>query len=396
MIIAEINVGPSIEKKYFLQNELYDFLGKKYKKFYFINTYNIRNKKKLKINYQFFKKKNIIHFNPKSFSELNIFLSKNNIFLINNLSFGFRNIYLHYLVSRKNIFQISFSNILQFNSYKVENWTHVNLIKKIKFYYSKRFSLFVYRILIILRLINQIDILCISQKNIYKNYKSSYNKKTLLIKKYKEIKSTSVKLPFVNTQKKQYEKYITFIDTGILHMDILRRGHIINKKMVNDYLSYLKTYLLNLNKLFRKKIVICLHPSSNYNLYKKKLRDFEIYKYKTEKYISNSFLVLFHDSTAIFSAILLKKKIISLKSNIMGNYLNARRLFYIKKFFFEEHNIEQNLKLNRKKLTIQLNKKVKNYEKIIKKIYFSEKNSLSIQKIMDNEIQKYKIMLNKY
>ena len=42
----------------------------------------------------------------------------------------------------------------------------------------------------------------------------------------------------------------------------------------------------------------------------------------------------------------------------MGNYLNARRLFYIKKFFFEEHNIEQNLKLNRKKLTIQLNKKV--------------------------------------
>ena len=92
MIIAEINVGPSIEKKYFLQNELYDFLGKKYKKFYFINTYNIRNKKKLKINYQFFKKKNIIHFNPKSFSELNIFLSKNNIFLINNLSFGFRNI----------------------------------------------------------------------------------------------------------------------------------------------------------------------------------------------------------------------------------------------------------------------------------------------------------------
>ena len=396
MIIAEINVGPSIEKKYFLQNELYDFLGKKYKKFYFINTYNIRNKKKLKINYQFFKKKNIIHFNPKSFSELNIFLSKNNIFLINNLSFGFRNIFLHYLVSRKNIFQISFSNILQFNSYKVENWTHVNLVKKIKFYYSKRFSLFVYRILIILRLINQIDILCISQKDIYKNYKSSYNKKTLLIKKYKEIKSTSVKLPFINTQKKQYEKYITFIDTGILHMDILRRGHIINKKMVNDYLSYLKTYLLNLNKLFRKKIVICLHPSSNYNLYKKKLRDFEIYKYKTEKYISNSFLVLFHDSTAIFSAILLKKKIISLKSNIMGNYLNARRLFYIKKFFFEEHNIEQNLKLNRKKLTIQLNKKVKNYEKIIKKIYFSKKNSLSIQKIMDNEIQKYKIMLDKY
>jgi len=41
MIITEICTGNSTEKRYYLQRDLYDFLGKKYKKFYFINVNNI-------------------------------------------------------------------------------------------------------------------------------------------------------------------------------------------------------------------------------------------------------------------------------------------------------------------------------------------------------------------
>ena len=96
MIIGELSCGTSCEKRYYLQKNLYDILGKKYKKFYFINNHNIFNKKKLKINYNFYKKKNIIHFNPKSVSELNEFLNKNDIFLINNVSFQFKHIFLSY------------------------------------------------------------------------------------------------------------------------------------------------------------------------------------------------------------------------------------------------------------------------------------------------------------
>ena len=398
MIIGELTNSSSFEKKYSLQQNLYDYLGKKYKKFYFINTYNIFNKNKSKINYSFLKKKNIVHFNPKTITELNDFLNKNKIFLINNLSFKFQHIFLYYLTSKKNIRQISFTNILAFSNYKVENWSHVNLLGKIKFLFKKKFLLFFYRILVILRVINQIDIMCIANKKVLKKYNYNKDKKTIFIKRYKYIKATSVKLPVVLNNIKQSKKYITFIDTGIQHKDMLNRGYIINPSMAKNYFLFLKTYLENLKKIFNKEIIICLHPSSNFNLYKKNLSNFKLCKYKTEKYVSNSFIVLFHESTAIFSAIFFKKKIISLKSNILGTYLNARRLFYTKEFSFVEHNIEQNIKIKKKELINQLNARIQDYEIIIKKNYFTDKNSLPIEKIIDNEIGKFSktnIILNK-
>ena len=87
MIIAELCNITSFEKRYYFQKNFYDYLSKKYKKFYFINIHNILEEKKIKVNYLFFKKKNIIIFNPKTVNELKEFLNKNEIFLINNLSF---------------------------------------------------------------------------------------------------------------------------------------------------------------------------------------------------------------------------------------------------------------------------------------------------------------------
>jgi len=388
MIIAVLSNATSFEKKYIIQQNLYDFLGKKYKKIYFINIRNIFNKKKVKINHEFFKKKNVIFFNPKTINELNKFLDKNSIFLINNLSFQFKLIPFHYLVSKKNIFQISFDNTFQVLNYKIANWTHASFLAKIKFLFTKKISLILYRILIILRIINQIDTLYVSQKKVFARYKPSHNKKTLFIKKYKKIKTTSVRLPLIENKIKKTEKYITFIDQNILHEDFLKRGHVINKEMVKKYFLFLKTYLINLKKKFHKEIIVCLHPSSNHYLYKKNLKEFKIYKYKTEKYIINSFLVLFHDSTAILSAIMLKKKIISLKGNTQGPYAEARRAYILKQIPFVQHDIQQKLKIKKRILTYELNNKVKNYTKIMNKNYFTDKTSLPIQKIIDIEIQK--------
>jgi hypothetical protein len=391
MIIAELCNITSYEKRYIFQQNLYDFLAKKYKKFYFINVYNIFNKKKLKINYAFFKKKNITFFNPKTIKELNEFLNKNNIFLINNLSFQFIHIPFHFLVSKKNIFQISFDNTFQVLNYKISNWTHASFVAKIKFLFTKKISLVFYRILIILRIVNQINTLYVSQKKVFKRYKISHSKKTLFIKKYRQIKTTSVRLPLVDNKIKKSEKYITFIDQNIVHEDFLKRGHLIDKKMVKKYFLFLKIYLTKLKEKFHKEIIICLHPSSNHSLYKKNLKDFKIYKYKTEKYIINSFLVLFHDSTAVLSAIMLKKKIISLKSNIQGPYAEARRIYILKKIPLIQHDIHQKLKIDKKKLTYELNNKANNYLKIINMNYFTNKTSLPIEKIIDTEIQKIKL-----
>ena len=195
-------------------------------------------------------------------------------------------------------------------------------------------------------------------------------------------------MPVIQSKIKESEKYITFVDQNILHKDFLKRGHKINDKMVEKYFLSLRNYLSNLKKKFHKEVVICLHPSSNYHLYKRNLRKFKICKYETDKHILHSFLILFHDSTAIFSAMLLKKKIISLKSNIRGPYAEARRHYILKKIPLIYHDIDQDIKIKKKELTYKLNNKVKNYEKIINKIYYTDKSSLPIEKIIDDEIQK--------
>ena len=157
--------------------------------------------------------------------------------------------------------------------------------------------------------------------------------------------------------------------------------------MVKSYFCFLKAYLMNIKKKFRKDVIVCLHPSSDYQLYKKELSGLKVYKYKTERYIVKSFLVLFHESSTIFSAILLKKKIICLKSDIMGAYSNARRnFFYLNKIDLVEHNIQKKIQIKTKLLIRKLDKNIDSYEKFSKSFY-TDKNSLPIQNIIDNNIQ---------
>ena len=74
-----------------------------------------------------------------------------------------------------------------------------------------------------------------------------------------------------------------------------------------------------------------------------------MFKYQTEKYILNSYILLFHDSSSIFNGIL-QKKIIHLKSNIMGSHANRRAEFYMKKIKFVRHDIEKKLLISKKLL----------------------------------------------
>ena len=55
-----------------------------------------------------------------------------------------------------------------------------------------------------------------------------------------------------------------------------------------------------------------------------------------------------------------KKKIIHLKSNIMGSHANRRAEFYMKKIKFVRHDIEKKLLISKKKLVINLNNNLKN------------------------------------
>lgn len=386
MIIGEICNNESFEKKFYLQKNLYSFLSQKHKKFYFINIFYILNKKKVFKKYSLYKK-NILIFNPKNINELNIFLKKDKIFLINNLSIKLTHIFFHYLVSKKNIFQVSFLNVAMFSNYKVENWDHADFIQKTNFIFRKRLSLIFYRLLIILKIINQIDILYVSQKKVFIRFSNYYNKKSFLLKRYRSILKTNIKRPFLKKIKRKKDKYITFIDSNILHPDYKKRGQKIDKKLLKNYFFFLNNYLINLQKMFKKEIIICLHPSSNKKLYRKELKGFKMFKYQTEKYILNSYILLFHDSSSIFNGILQKKKIIHLKSNIMGSHANRRAEFYMKKIKFVRHDIEKKLLISKKKLVINLNNNLKKYDTFLNNFYFYKNSNLSIEKLLDKEIK---------
>ena len=143
MIIGEIIVSNNVEKIYFLQKDLIDRLSKKNSKFYYINCYNLINKKKF-INNKFCKNKKIIFYNPKSFKELNNFLIKNQFFLINNISAKLYHLRIHLLLNKKNIFQVSIDNLGILSSYYIDNW-NANIWVLITFYlhFSNAFILLI-------------------------------------------------------------------------------------------------------------------------------------------------------------------------------------------------------------------------------------------------------------
>ena len=119
-----------------------------------------------------------------------------------------------------------------------------------------------------------------------------------------------------------------------------------------------------------------------------------MHKYKTNKYIVDSFLLLFHGSSSIFNAIILKKNIINLKSDIMGSFRDARRYFYLKRIRLVEHNIEKNIKIEKKTLTDELKRNIKSYEKFIKNLYYTEENSLPVEKIINSRIKEINLKKN--
>ena len=119
-----------------------------------------------------------------------------------------------------------------------------------------------------------------------------------------------------------------------------------------------------------------------------------MHKYKTNKYIIDSFLLLFHGSSSIFNAIILKKNIINLKSDIMGAFRDARRYFYLKRIKLVEHNIEKNIKIEKKTLTDELKRNIKSYEKFIKNLYYTKENSLPIEQIISSRIKEINLKKN--
>ena len=130
--------------------------------------------------------------------------------------------------------------------------------------------------------------------------------------------------------------------------------------MIN--LLLLKYFLMKLQKIFKKEIIVSIHPKYNLRFIKKKLQKFRVVKYKTRKLIQNSFLITDFGSSSVIDGLILKKNIISLISPYIINSINV----YSKVLKLYEYNIVNKEELNKKKILSILKKNKAKYSTFLK------------------------------
>ena len=196
----------------------------------------------------------------------------------------------------------------------------------------------------------KIDIRFESNKKIVNGFKKNNKKKFFRIPTfYKEmiiVKSRNYD-QIHSIKGKIQEDIILLIDMepDYRHMNYTS----IKKKEIDDHYKKLNLLLDYLQKTYKKKIVISIHPLANYDKTKKHFKNFEVINLKTKELIKKSLFVLFFDSSAILDAVYLKKTILCLRSNI-----------------FKQKKYNSDLYKNLLKLkSIDINEKSLNYENLI-------------------------------
>ena len=325
--------------------KIYKKIYKEFGNFYILNLSNLLllNKTYEAIEKKFFFSKNIKVFKPKSKKELIDFFKNKKFIAFNNLGKSLSYFKIFYYLKKINIRLIllmnygHISNTVNFQRNITKKFS--SIIRGNIYYIRTKFINYLFRIFTILNIFPQIDLYFESSQDIYSSIKKGI-KVRKKIEKYLPLlkfsyfrnifKINSRSFDFYKKNKKLKSKYICFVDSGIDNLDVaLREGKIsiINKK---KYYSYLKTLFIHLNKIFKKKVIICLHPKNNDKYIYKIFKNYKITKYNTPEIIKNSFLVLFHDSSAALDSILLKKNMLCLKSEILGIYWSDRVNQYAK------------------------------------------------------------------
>ena len=343
-------VGYGNENFFIRQKSLYEKISKTFDEFYIINLINFYLFKKKKIyNYDYLDINKLPHnfkvITPVNENELNKFLINKK--LVAFMLFGKRlgSFRIQYLVKKYNIRLIYMYNLSVMGDHYLGKTLLRKKETKIHRYYFFRFKRFIvhylFRVLTILNFFHKIDIYFESTKTIVDNCNNSLTKKIEKIfpflkicyfKKIIQINSRSFDM-LTKAKLNLSEEKIVFIDSNFDHAIRIERGDIVDEKMRLQYFNQLNQFLLKLSNIFNKKVTICLHTTSNLNTYKKYLGTFEICKFETSENIRQAFIVVFHQSTIIADAIFLKKKIISLKSNTLGEY-NTDRIDFFQKLNF--------------------------------------------------------------
>ena len=375
-----------------LNSTIYNKLAKKYGKLYIINLNNLllfnQNKKK---NRSSNLNSDIKIFKPKNSLELVSFCKNKKLIAFNGLGKDINTFKIHYALSKVDMIQILMMNIGYLSNEIIINVNNINnFTSSLYFKLNRKISRYLFRIATLLNIFPKIDYYFDSSYPIINNLNNSLIKK--IERKFKFLKiSYFKKAKLINSRSfddlynfsKNYNKYLVFVDSFFDHPDrVLREGNI-SKKVVIDYYNKLSFFLSKLSKLYKKKVIICIHPKNTNPLLKKHLSKFSIVKHRTSEMIKNSHIVIFHESSAALDAVLLKKNIINLQSKLLGNYLSKRSLMYSRELGVFTYNLDKDENLIKKYFDKNLKKSKKNYYKYINEYLNPDGKQPGFVKIMN-------------
>jgi len=334
--------------------------------------------------------KNFILHNPQNISELKILLKENNFILMYCIHNGLKYFSINYLISKLKIKKFIVSNL----GYNPENFNYFNknLFEKIQIFFKIRFSYYFFRILVLLNILPKIDFFFEASSFIMKSIENGWSKKIqniipwINLSYYKKIIKINSRYYDDLKDNDNSEDYIVFIDGFIFdHQDVTMREGDPDSKIRSKYYHHLSIILSNLEKIYKKQVIICLHPKNNNYLENNDFGSLQCVKYQTEEYIKKAFIVLFHESSSIVQAILLKKNIISLQGKILGSYVNQRCKIYSDMLKLKEFSLdfEPSSIIDGNKLLIELNNSKINYEEYIQNNIIAEKNLSGAEQIIN-------------
>ena len=371
----------------FYKNTIFDFVNELKK----ITILDISKLVKKKAKRKFLKKKyNLNIIQPKNFTEFIKILNSKETYFMYSINNGIEYFYINFLISKYDIKKFVVSNI----GYNPENYNYYkkNIIQKIIIFNRLRLKYYIFRLFVLIKIFPKIDYFFEASDFINKSIVNGLsfrlqNKIPFLnISYYKNVVKINSRSydNIYYSRYKESEKYLIFLD-GMLfdHKDrILRDGHP-KKEIRKEYYDKLYKILKKYEKIFHKKIIVCLHPKNNISKKRGDFKDLKCVKFQTEKYMSQAFIIFFHEGSSIIQGIVQRKKIINIHGKILGDYVNKRCDIYpnlLKLYRIDLNNIVFE---NKTELLKILNKTKKNYNSYIKKNIVSEANKSSSIQIID-------------
>ena len=364
-VLAYTCSSNDLMKDFLLYENFWSEVNKKFKKFYFINLINLIDQRKLNTNKKHIEKKfpkNLIIFTPKTYAELEIFLSKNEIITFISLGRDLKYFRLLYILKKykcKILINLYIGYTGQNNNFFIEKHNlFTNFYYYLKFIIFKKIIWIFFRFFVLINIFPRIEILFEGSKkniNIYKNYLSNVIKKKIPLINISYIKEIiHVNFRSYETLKNQIpkleSKYIVFLDSGFDHGDAIVSQGPRDEESRKKYYNYLEKFLLRISALYEGEIIICLHPKTDEKIVRRYIKKMKIIKNKSSYFITKAKVVLFHDSSIILDAIFLKKKIINLTSPLMGKYYEQSNKKYKKFIKIPSINIEKYKTIKKKEI----------------------------------------------